>query len=162
MVKKKIKVKILFYQTYLRLIKNSAGSCLFRDLFALVNGQKRNITEGGRLSCAFYVSAILRIFGLINKLCPTVNGLIRELKKSGWREIKKPKPGSVIIWVAKKFSDGSIHKHAGFYLGENKAVSNGVKRRYPIFHHWTYGRSNGKPKRQIEAIFWRSGLDRWA
>ncbi len=156
----KPKIKLLFYNTYLASIKNSAKSKIFRHLYALVDNRKKDITENGRLSCAFFVSGILRIFGLINKICPTVHILIKELKKFGWRKIKRPKPGAIIIWQSIKFKDGSIHKHAGFYLGKNKAISNSRKKRCPVIHHWTYGFKNGRSKRQIKAIFWHEKLNK--
>lgn len=156
---KKSKVKILLYPTYLQLIKNSIRSHLFCDLYALVDGQRKNITENGRLSCAFFVSTLLRIFGLVNNLCPTVNGLIKELKMNGWQKVNKPKPGAVIIWQAKKYSDGSIHKHAGFYIGKNRAISNIFKKRYPIIHCWTCVENKNKLRRGIEAIFWHRKLN---
>jgi hypothetical protein len=42
------------------LIDASTGSKLFRHAYATVNGKKKDITEGGKLSCAFYVSTLLR------------------------------------------------------------------------------------------------------
>jgi hypothetical protein len=149
----KPKVKILFYQTYLSVIRNSVQSHLFRDLYALVNGRTKNITKKGQLSCAFFVSSILKIFGLIDELCPTVHGLMKNLEKSGWRRVEKPRPGAIIIWQAEKFSDGSVHKHSGFYLGKNMAISNSFKERCPIIHHLTFNK-----KRKIEAIYWNFKL----
>jgi len=97
------------------------------------------------------------MFGLIKMPHATVNGTIKDLKKSGWKQIKKPKIGSVLTWEEMKLN-GSINKHIGFYIGNGKAISNNYKSGTPIIHHWTFGRKNGKPIRKIEAIFWNKKL----
>jgi len=75
------------------------------------------------------------------------------MRKSDWQSTKKLKPGNVLIWQEKKFADGTIHQHLGFYLGNNKAISNSTKKGLPIIHHFTYGQTQaGQPKRKIIQI----------
>jgi len=107
-----------------------------------------NLTENGVLSCAFFVSSILYLFGLIQNIHLSVKGAVKDMKKSGWFEISKPKRGSVLLWEKK-----DEHYHLGFYLGNQKAISNNFKKKMPIIHHFTY-----KRKRKIEAIFWHKKL----
>jgi len=126
------------FYTYLSIIKNIAGSKSFRHLYAKVGGKKTDILKNGRLSCAFFVSSILKIFGQIKNLHATVAGTEKDLKSSGWHKIKILKEGSVIIW--EKINN---HSHIGFYLGDNKAISNDSKSRAPEIHHYAY---NGKRK----------------
>jgi len=152
------KITTLFNDTYLAVIKNSVGSKLFRSSYAKVSGRKIDILENGSLSCAFFVSSILKIFGLIKELHATVDGAVKDLKKSDWRIINKPKIGSILVWEAKKGKDKKLHKHIGFYIGSNKAISNNAELRAPQIHRWTYGIKNGKPTRKIEAIFWNNKL----
>ena len=59
---KKQKVVPILIDSYIAIIKNSVGSQLFRNLYAKVNGKKIDITENGKLSCAFYVSSVLLLF----------------------------------------------------------------------------------------------------
>ena len=82
----------------------------------------------------------------MNNLHATVEGTVKDLENSGWKRIKTPKEGSVLIWEEK-----NSHKHIGFYLGKNKAVSNSSEKRVPKTHHFTY---NGK--RKIESIWFKS------
>lgn len=157
--KKMTKVKRLIGRTYLAVIENSVGSNLFRNFYARVNGQEQDIMRDGQLSCAFFVSSVLAIFDLIERVHGTVAGTVRDLKNSGWQKIKKPKPGAVLVWEKSDFGgDGEYHKHLGFYIGAGQAVSNSYQTGQPEKHHWRFGKKNGRPKRQIEAIYWHKKL----
>lgn len=135
----------LNFLTYLSFIKKSIDSKLFQNAFFSFNSKKTDILENGNLSCAFFVSSILKIFSQINNLHATVEGTVKDLENSGWKKLKTPKEGSVLVWEEKKG-----HKHIGFYLGKNKAVSNSSKKHAPEAHHFTY---NGK--RKIELILFK-------
>lgn len=146
------KVILLIADTYLAVIKNSIGSKIFRNLYAKVDGKKEDITRNGELSCAFYTSSILALAKQIKEVHATVNSTVKDLQKSGWKIIKKPKVGSVLVWEKADFGNNSIHKHIGFYIGKSKAISNSYKRGYPIKHNWIFA------NRKIEAIFWNPKL----
>ncbi len=148
------KVIPLIFDTYLAVIKNSVGTKLFRNLYSAVNDKKTDITQGGELSCAFYVSSILKMFNFIKKIHATVDSTIKDLKESGWREINQPKIGSVLVWEKIDFGKGDIHKHIGFFIGHHKAISNNYQLKYPIKHHWNF---NGK--RKIEIILWNPKIN---
>ena len=147
------KVEPLLFPTYLAVIKNSIGSKLFQNFYAKVNGNKVDIMQNGKLSCAFFVSSILIIFQLSKKTHATVVLTVKDMEKSGWVKVKKPKAGSVIVWEEVGYKKNDIHKHIGFYIGNNQAVSNSYKRGHPIKHHWTF---NGK--RKVEVIYWNKKL----
>ena len=150
---KKTKLKILSYQNYLGMIKDSRDSQMFRHLYVLENKQKKDILKNGELSCAYYLSSILKIFDLISQSHATVKSTIEDMRKSGWQPTKKLKPGNVLIWQKKKFPDGTIHQHLGFYLGQNKAISHRPEKKMPIIHHFTYGQTKtSQPKRKIIQI----------
>jgi len=148
----------LIFETYLAVIKNSLKSKLFNTFYARVGGKKQDIMKRGGLSCAFFVSSILAIFGLLESIHGTIAGTIKDLEKSGWQKIKKPRLGCILIWEAIDFGGGNIHKHIGFYIGNNQAISNDSKLKYPTQHHWTFGLKNNKPNRKIEAIFWNKKI----
>jgi len=137
------KIQILFKDNYLSMIKNSQGTKIFRDFFGKIKNKKINSTDKGRRSCAFFVSSILYHFNLIKSPHLTVDGTIKDMRKSGWFEIKKPKEGSIILWEKQKG-----HYHIGFYLGGQKAISNNRKKRMPTVHHFTFSQ-----KRRIENLF---------
>jgi len=140
------------YKTYLSFIKKSVDSRMFQSVYFSNKRQILDIAQEGQLSCAVYVSSVLRIFGLIQKGHATVEGTMKDMKKSGWYEIPKPKKGAVLVWEAKKFK-GGMHRHNGFYMGRGKAISNSATKRSPQVHHWTYNNT-----RKVEKIFWHRKL----
>ncbi|MDR3581987.1 MAG: hypothetical protein P4L67_01795 [Candidatus Pacebacteria bacterium] len=155
----KTSVPPALFETYLAMIKNSPGSNLFRNAYFVIDGKKQDVLRDGDLSCAVYVSSVLRLTGLIPETHTTVKGTVEAMKKAGWRPIKKPRVGSVLVWGAKTFKkSGETHNHIGFSIGDDKAVSNNSKKRSPAIHHWTFGTAQGQPKRVVEAIYWNKKL----
>lgn len=152
-MKKDNKIEPLLFDTYISAIKNSIGSKTYRQIFAKVNGKKKDITENGNLSCAYYVTSLLLIFKLVNEVHATVSGTVRDIEKSGWTQIDKPKVGAIIVWGKKDFGKGDFHSHIGFYIGKNEAISNSPKKGIVEKHHFTY-----KNTRKIEKIFWHKRL----
>ena len=166
----KLKVEILLFDSYFQAIKNSIGSDLFRNLFALVDGKKIDICKNGGLSCPVFASSILVLYGLIEGPPKgphaNVGSVVKNMKNSGWKKIKVPRPGAVIVWEAKETEDpaGDVyasHCHLGFYIGDEKAISNSSRIGQPIEHHWTYGTTqNGQPFRKVVAIYWHDKLEK--
>ncbi len=148
-----VKIEPCLFDTYLQVIKNSVGSKMFRNFYAKVNGKKKDVLNDGDLACAFYVSSILVQFGLIKKVHCTVGGTVFDLEQSGWRKITKPKVGAVLVWAEKFGTDGEVHKHIGFYLGNSEAVSNDSKKRQIAKHHFTYGEPGSRQFRLILEIW---------
>lgn len=151
-------MKIFLFDSYLSAIQNSVGARSFQALWAAVDGEKRDILRGGELSCASFVSGILLWFGLIKEKHATVAGTLRDMEKSGWKEISEPRVGCILHWE-KALINGSWNEHIGFFLGQRTAVSNDYHTRVPIEHHWTYGEVNGKPARKITRILWHTSLE---
>lgn len=149
--KQKSKFEFLTYKNYLAVIKNSVHSKMFQHIYVLENNKEKDILEGGKLSCAYYVSCILKLFNLINQdISPhaVVGGLIKNMLNNGWKETKKLKAGNILLWEEKKYPNGKLHYHLGFYLNNNKAISNFGEDKMPKIHHYTY-----KNKRKIIKIF---------
>lgn len=158
--KKPLDVRVILNESYIKTIRNSVGSNLFRNLYAHVNGKKKDVLRDGVLSCATFVSSILHLFKLIAEVHATVDGTVTDLKKSGWRKIKKPREGAVIVWGAQRFGNNETHKHIGFYIAQKRAASNSYKKRQPVLHHWTFGIKNSRPVRKVEQIFWNKKLEK--
>ncbi|MDF1497115.1 MAG: NlpC/P60 family protein [Patescibacteria group bacterium] len=148
------KVEVNLLKSYLARIKNSIGSKMFRNLYAKVDGKERDILDNGSLSCAIFVSIILQSFELIKKPHATVIELLKDMEASGWKKSRSLKIGDVLFWEAiDQTGDGSRHLHVGFYLGNNKAISNSTTKGHPVKHHFTFGTKAGKPKRRIIGIY---------
>lgn len=144
---------ILQKESYLAMIHNAVGSSLFRNLYLLVDGEKRDILNEGSLSCAFFVSSILHQFQLTAMPHATVSGLERDLKESGWTLAETPRVGDVLIWEPKLQGSGT-NAHVGFYLGDDRAISNDWQTRMPAEHHLTYGTNpDGTPIRAVVAVY---------
>lgn len=126
-------VKPLKKKTYLAVIENSIGSNTYRNSYALVDGEERDILKGGRLSCAFYVSSILLMFGLIKEIHSTVKGTERDLEASGWQKVDSFEKGDVIFWEEIEGEDGR-HGHVGFFWDEHSAISNDSNAGSPAKH----------------------------
>lgn len=151
-----MRIKLLFKDSYFRFIKNSVGAGAWRNFYAFVGGKKQDVLKNGDLSCAFFATSVLLIFGLIKKTHFTVKGAIYDLKQSGWREINEIKPGAVLIWGKNEMFN---NEHIGFCLNNKSAISNYFKKKRPFRHHITYGIKNGKPIRKIIKIFWHEKLN---
>jgi hypothetical protein len=155
------KVEPLFKDNYLAFIRNSVGANTYRNLYALVDGERKDIAHDGELSCAIFASSILALFKLIAEQHATVNGTERDLLASGWVKIDEPRDGAVLVWEEISSDDPSVaamHKHIGFYVGNDEAVSNSKTLKAANLHHWTFGTKNGAPVRAVEAIYWNEKL----
>ncbi|BCX15728.1 MAG: hypothetical protein KatS3mg097_620 [Candidatus Parcubacteria bacterium] len=130
------------------LIKNSLGIKFFRSLYFFIDNKSKDIYKNGSLSCAFYVSTILKIIGLINDIHSTVKSTVEDLEKSGWYQINTLKKGAIIVWGFGK--DG--HKHIGFYIGKGKCVSNVSNKKKPLIHTLKY------KDKKIETIYFHNDL----
>jgi len=144
---KKSKFKILTYQNYLSVIKASQGSKMFRHFYVLDNGKKKDIPRNGKLSCAYYISSILKLFSLISMSHISVKSTIKDMLKNNWKTTKKLVPGNVLLWEEQVQFNGEAHPHLGFYLGKDKAISHRYEKMIPIIHHYTYNK-----KRKITKI----------
>ena len=159
---KKIRVEPFFFKNYITFARATANSPLWRQFYAKVNGKPMEVLRDGRLSCAFHLTSILKLFSLVDDIQLTVHRTLDDMLKSGWYKIKKPRVGCVILWAEKPASkdrvkrDSKIYsnkvKHAGIYLGGDKAISNRDHKRTPIIHSLHY--------RPVEAFFWHKKLNR--
>ncbi len=154
----KAKIEPILKDSYLAFIKNSSGAKSWRNFYAQVDGKKKDVLKNGDLSCAFFVSSVLVIFGLINKKHLTVKSTIEDMEASGWQGIKKPKPGAVLLWEKQKLGKGEEYFHLGFAISAKQAISNRWEHKCSVVHHITYGTKNNKPVRKIEKIFWHKKL----
>ena len=140
----------LFFDNYISVIKNSVGTEMFRNWYCTVDGVKTEVLGDGNLSCPLYLTGVLKIFDLVHETQITVHRALKEMETSGWKEITKPQLGAVIVW-GEKLGETGIHKHMGFYLGENLAVSTNDKAKKVITHPLDY--------RPILNYLWHPKLD---
>lgn len=155
---KAVSVEPLLFENYIALIRSSIDSILFQKFYCSVNGRKVEVLDNGRLSCASYVTFILKLFSLVSDLQITVHRAMDDMKRSGWDEIQEPKVGAVVVWEEKRSEvdqtsaiQASSHKHIGFYIGNGQAVSNSSLTKAPVVHPWNF--------RPVYLILWHSKLE---
>lgn len=144
--------------SYLAAVRDSVGSRLFRRLYATdEHGSRVDILQNGKLSCAYFVAFILYHFQLISTPHATVTSTIRDLEEYGWKPVAEPVEGDVLVWEPSDIhAEGEMHEHIGFYVGEERAISNSSAKGEIVEHDWTYGFDNaGNPNRRITKILRR-------
>jgi hypothetical protein len=150
-------IKFALFETYMSRILDSVGTNMFRKTWCRVDNTLTDITGDGELSCPIYVSSILMFFaefGLIKKVHANVDSTVADMKSCGWMQISELKVGAVIVWASQIQASGP-HKHIGFYLGDNKAISHRDLTKSPMIHDADYASEGG---RGIDAILWHDRL----
>src|ERR1051326_3262321 len=115
-------VKILKKKSYLAMIRNAAKgeNNMFRNLYALVDGQEQDILQNGQVSCAVFVSSVLAFSGMLDRPHATVQGTEKAMAQAGWTEVANLREGAVITWEPITYEDGETHWHIGFYVGNDR------------------------------------------
>jgi len=164
-------VIILFKKNYLAMIRNMAKgeNHVFQNFFITIDGAERDALNGGSLACGTVVSSVLYLQNStleflkkprwIQFTHANIPAVEKDMKDSGWYQIDDVREGAIITWEARKGTEipvyGDMHLHMGFYLGNDRAVSNGSNSTLmPEEHHYTYDGT-----RKILRIWWHSLLD---
>lgn len=152
---------INYYQSYLSMIRASVWVPIRRHLrVTKENGQELDILGDGNISCAYFVSCILKTFHLTGATFANVLSLEKHLLEFGWSAypsvdtIDDLPPWSLIIWDKQQWSiqediygkTKDTNYHIGFYIGDQQAISNMSDGFYrwkeppfaPAIHHRTY------------------------
>ncbi len=132
-------IEILKKETYLKALENSVGSRLFNSLFVRYKhtGEIKDILNNCELSCAFFTSNILLMFGVLEKPFATVRGLKASIDQNGkWKKISlgEVEKGDVVFWEKKKHEDGTETAHVGFMINKEEAVSTSTKSKMVARH----------------------------
>ena len=157
-----IELKFLKHRSLLALVNNSVmggDNHLFRNIYAKdESGKEIDILEDGKNSCATFVSWILLAVELIKRPHATIEGTEKDLTGSGWYLVQGYRKGAVLIWksiTGELLGQKNIkHRHIGFCVGNDEAVSNNTETGFPQRHHVTYGGS-----REVEKVYWHKDLD---
>ena len=147
-------IEFLPKDTYLAMIQNSVHSNLFRNAYASVDGEKKDILRDGDLSCAFFVSSILNQFKLLKGgVHTTVSSTVRDMEESGWEKTEELAPGAVVVWVPQEQADGEVHAHIGFVFDAERAISTSYIQKTPVEHPIARAGNASSPERAIDAIY---------
>jgi hypothetical protein len=116
--------KRLIHKNLLYMIEASVGSEIFKHIYVvdIRDGREFDALDDGSGACAFTVSGIIALQGLIDHPHATVATTIERLRQAGWTETTDPQPGDVVQWAAH-----NDHMHMAFYMGEDRVVGNSTK-----------------------------------
>lgn len=149
-------MKIDYYKTYIQTIKNALGSNMFRSFFIGGKDGSRDILNDWSVSCAYFVSNILKQFNLTSVWRANVGKVIDDLHLKWRQEIAVLETrnlpdnipvGSVLVWEASYGQTyDKMHQHIGFYVWDGQAISNNSiyftgnveAGQVPVQHHYTY------------------------
>ena len=142
-------MKHLIWKTYLKTIENSVGSKEYRNFYVEIDGKEKDVLEDGLVSCAYYVSHLLYRFNLIQSPHATVKSTVLDLEQFSWEEVdlENKEVGDILVWEEKQQANGKSHKHIGFYVGKDTAISHTDTEKAPTKHSDDY---NGE--RKIEKV----------
>jgi hypothetical protein len=119
-------------KNYRTAIEGAVGSTLFRHIYVIDrrDGREFDTLEDGENACAYVVSCILLLHGLIDAPHSTVATTLEKMLESGWRKTNEPVWGDIVQWPVR-----NGHMHLGFYIDTQNVVSNSSMQRMPIKHH---------------------------
>ena len=144
------KPKRLYFKTYMQMVRNSVGTELFRNFYVETKARGEfDSMSGGELSCAFYVSGLLRMFEKVARVHGTVASTVKDMENSGWQVVDGPKSGDVLVWEKAEI-EGDLVDHVGFYVGKGRAISNSYKTRTPIEHDMNF--ADSQPRKIIKIL----------
>ena len=116
----------LVHKNLMYSIRTIKGSELFKHIYVRDkrDGHEFDAMDDGSGACAYTVSGVLALHGLIDHPHATVATTVKHMKEAGWVETKDPQPGDVVQWAA--LND---HMHMAFYIGDGRVIGNSTKGR---------------------------------
>ncbi len=121
------------------MLDNADGIRIFRNFYIQNdNGEMVDILQDGNLSCATFVSSILYLNHLISSQHTRVESTIKDLLNNGWAvsSLEQLTKGDILIWQETEDQESKkMHKHIGFFINKNTALSNDYKVGYPRLHN---------------------------
>lgn len=117
-------IKRLVHKNLLYMIEASIGSTMFKHIYVLDKRDNREFDamEDGSAACAFMVSGVLALQGLIDHPHSTVATTVDHMQDAGWYETDDPQPGDVVQWPVH-----NDHMHLAFFMGGDRVVGNSTK-----------------------------------
>ena len=120
-------------KNFLASVEGAIGTSMFRHLYVRdETNRESDVLENGKLSCAYAVSSLLTLYGLIDAPHATVATTLKRMAESGWRASDAPHVGAVAYWP-----EYEGNEHIGFVVSERECVSNSSKEGTPIRHGMT-------------------------
>lgn len=114
------------------ILERSVGSSLFRTLYGERGDVLEDVINDGDLACAFFVSTLLSMFGLLSRgVHTTVTKTLQDMLVSDWNETTHPEALAVVLWKEKMGSDGKPHFHIGICTDDTFAIEHSAVTKSP-------------------------------
>lgn len=112
----------------LYIIHNIVGSPIFKHIYVRDkrDGREFDALDDGSGACAYTVSGVLALVGLIDHPHATVATTVVRMQEAGWVKTDTPSPGDVVQWAA--YND---NMHTAFYIGDDRCIGNSTKDHMP-------------------------------
>jgi len=124
----------LVHKNLMYSIRTIKGSELFKHIYVRDkrDGHEFDALDNGSSACAYTVSGVLALHGLIDHPHATVATTVQHMQKAGWVKTIDPQPGDVVQWAAH-----NDHMHMALYVGGDRAVGNSTAGRKVVEHSTT-------------------------
>lgn len=116
----------LVHKNLMYSIRTIDGSELFKHIYVVDqrDGREFDALDDGSGACAYTVSGVLALHGLIDHPHATVTTTVKQMQEAGWVKTDDPQPGDVVQWAAR-----NDHMHMAFYIGNGRVVGNSTPKR---------------------------------
>ena len=111
----------LLHKNLMYTIHAAIGTELFKHVYVrdIRDGHEFDAMDDGSGACAYTVSGILALHGMIDHPHATVATTVKRMLEAGWVKTDAPQPGDVVQWAA--LND---HMHMAFFVGDGKVIGN--------------------------------------
>lgn len=112
----------------LYIVHNLVGTLIFKHIYVRDKrtGREFDALDDGSGACAYTVSGVLALVGLIDHPHATVATTIERMQEAGWTKTGTPEPGDVVQWAAH-----NDHMHMAFYIGNDHCIGNATSEQKP-------------------------------
>lgn len=124
------KLTRLVLKNFLASAEGMTNSGMFRHLYVKnETGEESDVLQDGTLSCAYVVSSLLTLYGLLDRPHATVATTLEKMTEAGWTVSSMPRPGAVAYWP-----EYNGNEHIGIVLDSETYVSNSSDTHTPVKH----------------------------
>jgi hypothetical protein len=118
----------LIHKNLIYTVRTIVDSELFKHIYVrdTRDGREFDAMDDGIGACAYTVSGVLALHGLIDHPHATVAKTIARMQDAGWVKTNTPKPGDVVQWAA--LND---NMHMAFFIGDDQVIGNSTQNRVP-------------------------------
>ena len=122
-------IQRLIHKNLMYSVHTVVGSELFKHIYVrdTKDGREFDALDDGEAACAYVVSGVLALHGLIDHPHATVTKTIDRMLQAGWLKTDAPQPGDVVQWAAH-----NDNMHMAFMVEDGVCIGNSTSQRVPM------------------------------